>query len=67
MRLIRQYGFCVHDARQAVLLGQAHEFVHAVGRFVRQPDGTHLARLHQPASACSWSWIEVCGFSCAGS
>jgi hypothetical protein len=35
-------------ARQAVLLGQAHELVHAVRRFVGQADVAHLAGLHQP-------------------
>jgi len=34
-------------ARQAVLLGQAHELVNAIRRLVGQADGTHLARLDQ--------------------
>ena len=35
------------DARQAVLLGQAHELVHAIGRLVGQADVAHLALLDQ--------------------
>ncbi len=37
------------DARQAVLRGQPHEFVHAVRGLVGQPDVPHLALAHQPA------------------
>ena len=33
--------------RQAMLVGQAGELVHAVGRFVRQANRAHLARLDQ--------------------
>jgi hypothetical protein len=34
--------------RQTVLLGQAHELVHAVWGFVGEADVAHLAGLHQP-------------------
>ena len=34
--------------RQTVLLGQADELAHAVGRLVRQADRAHLALAHQP-------------------
>ena len=35
------------DARQAVLLGQPHEFMHAIRCFVRQADVAHLAVAHE--------------------
>jgi hypothetical protein len=34
-------------ARQAVLFGQPHEFMHAIRRFIGQADVAHLASLHQ--------------------
>jgi hypothetical protein len=44
-------------ARQAVLFGQAHELVHAIGRFIGQADVAHLAGLDQrpgPPAARGW-------------
>ena len=55
------------DARQPVLLGQPHELVHAVGRFVRQADvRAPCPALTSLPKASSCSWMEVCVRSLVG-